>query len=272
MAQSAVAPFPLGAILKVLVGPTSGGLFRFNPVSRLLTEFPGEGEGPTEVRHLPFFQKPVTVERIRRILPLVELDGHSKMGLIALSTPMERDPAALQRSAVWRRSVDVARIAEYVALWAGEGISPEDAYQAGLLHDGALPVMGEEHGNRHAEAGELMARIWGAPDSVCQAIRFHHRADKELLETLEDPRIWLILRLAVFLREALVPKDGAGEENHLTFSPRTSESVVAPLDVLGIKGSDLRDLLEDISRLCGFHSPLIEDAQGRLQALLAKTE
>jgi putative nucleotidyltransferase with HDIG domain len=112
---------------------------------------------------------------------------------------------ALRRRA-WRESLTCARVASWVAPMFRA--SPDDAFVAGLLHDiGRVPAIGlleqvlaehpeadtrtedgwwalvEQH---HVPLGALLARSWGLPALLAEAISRHHALEhtSPLLETL----------------------------------------------------------------------------------------
>lgn len=102
---------------------------------------------------------------------------------------------------LWKHTTRAAETAQHIALAAG-GIDPEEAYLAGLIHDvgrlviekfspiprvfewdlrenGFPMVYAEAIAYRvdHAELGGELLRRWRFPDSLIEAIRFHHRPE-----------------------------------------------------------------------------------------------
>jgi len=105
------------------------------------------------------------------------------------------------RGALWKNSVASAIAAQLLSQHARSPVSMELAYTAGLLHDIGKSVLSEymknsiqemitklDHsdekdflkaeedvvGTNHCVVGEAMARKWSLPDSLCEAIAFHH--------------------------------------------------------------------------------------------------
>jgi len=100
-------------------------------------------------------------------------------------------------TAFWRRSVTCGNLAKILARTSGFK-ERDGVFAAGLLHDigravfaevAAIPyatinhkatddaVIADEHesfGIAHPEVGYVVARNWGLPDALCEAIRFHH--------------------------------------------------------------------------------------------------
>ena len=107
---------------------------------------------------------------------------------------------SLCKGGLYHHAVGTAMIAEKIAGMTEKAI-PGVAYTAGLLHDigkvvldqyitGAYPMLYREFQERqfeiidvetrvlgmdHTRVGELLAKKWSLPDSLTDAIRFHHR-------------------------------------------------------------------------------------------------
>ena len=111
--------------------------------------------------------------------------------------PKKNTPAL---EAYWARSRAIAQLAMLVAEFRSNvlGVSPDQAYLAGILHDAGVPAMMLRFPNyceamglspgqwasiaqedrkffaEHAVVGYLIGKHWHLPDYVCAAIRFHH--------------------------------------------------------------------------------------------------
>lgn len=242
-----------GVLLKVTVRRSTHGILWYDRWSHMLVQAPEETMARMQVHYPPFYMESVSLTRIRQILPSMGLREDMNVVLVAgESLEVTGKNGMSRRELVWRRSQEVARIAEFVALWINSGISPEEAFRAGLLHDCALAMMTREGVTHHARAGELMARIWEESQPVCQAIRFHHEAGVELLESLDEPRIWLVLRLADCLHDVLAGKGmpHGNAPNQPTGNDLSGRTVDA-LTALGLRGHEMRDLMEDAAKLIG---------------------
>ena len=104
-----------------------------------------------------------------------------------------------------RHSTEVAAIARQIAISRNmTGPAVDDAFVAGLLHDVGRVVMVAHHaaqynhvlsavearnrtlgeaekeifGTTHAEVGSYLLWLWGLPDSVIEAVAFHHRPSR----------------------------------------------------------------------------------------------
>jgi putative nucleotidyltransferase with HDIG domain len=127
----------------------------------------------------------------------------------ALATYMDRPLPGyyLDKGELWKHSIGVAVTARYITKKYGQDTA-EEAYTAGLLCDigklafetalrdariedtewvnrSFLELENDYFGINHAELGAMMAQRWGFPDSLKDAIAFHHKpsdgGDKSVL-------------------------------------------------------------------------------------------
>lgn len=127
----------------------------------------------------------------------------------------------------WERSQEIATLS---AIIAGKQISacniaPDQAYMAGLFHECGIPILMQRfpdycrefglneglnwpdhrredlrYRTDHAVVGYLVARHWGLPQFICQAIRHHH----ELLQVDHAARTMVsILQTARYLQSRI---------------------------------------------------------------------
>lgn len=121
--------------------------------------------------------------------------------------------AGLHLDQLFHHSLAVGRLARRIA--ADSDLSREeasDAYLAGLLHDIGILVLGanapkemaavletatskgiavqkverQAFGATHAEVGAYLIGLWGLPNTIVEAVAFHHRPD-QLTATAVDP-------------------------------------------------------------------------------------
>jgi HD-like signal output (HDOD) protein len=106
----------------------------------------------------------------------------------------------------WNRAHEIAQMAAIVAEDRVSicNVFPDQAYLAGIFHECGVPVLmlrfpqycdklhlddatcwpdlsaeDEKFDVDHCSVGYLMARHWGLPDFVCDAVRFHHDLPEE---------------------------------------------------------------------------------------------
>lgn len=178
----------------------------------------------------------------------------------ALMSSIEGDADIMQR--FWQRS---SQVATYAAAVAGDRVSvcnifPDQALLAGIFHDCGIPLLMQrypdycelakgaaEHAQwvsvreedrrlklDHCVVGALVARNWGLPDFVVQAIRCHH----ELHELGDHPSrsMVAILQLATFL---------VAEERNYEW-PEWLIIRDEVLDELGIYGEGFAEYCDDL--------------------------
>lgn len=164
------------------------------------------GYGPVASIHQALLR--LGIVRVRRIAILASLYA---------SVPFRGRHIAL--NVFWRHAIGVAHVAEAIAPLVGAEDAAETVFLAGLLHDIALLALqshfaadflaARRHAERegmslpaaelalfgtdHGELGALVARHWGLPDALVDAIRAHHRAE---LAPPENRRVALIVQLA----------------------------------------------------------------------------
>jgi putative nucleotidyltransferase with HDIG domain len=141
------------------------------------------------------------------------------------------DRQNLRRGKWWRHSIDTALCARLIASQVA-GVSPDEAYTAGLLHDIGKPLL-DRHGGApyeqvedllaqgmpellaeqrvygcdHAEVGYAVSLHWGFPEKLVEAIGCHHT---ESVDGLSDAPLTAVVVLANFvahlLRQPNAPK------------------------------------------------------------------
>lgn len=108
------------------------------------------------------------------------------------------DRQNLRRGKWWRHAIDTALCARLIASQV-DGVSPDEAYTAGLLHDIGKPLLDrygdapyeqvedlmargvpelsaerQVFGCDHAEVGRIVSQHWGFPEKLVEAIGEHH--------------------------------------------------------------------------------------------------
>lgn len=142
------------------------------------------------------------------------------------------DRQNLRRGKWWRHSIDTALCARLIASQVA-GVSPDEAYTAGLLHDIGKPLLDrygdapyeqvetliaegvpelvaerQVYGCDHAEVGRIVSQHWGFPDKLIEAIGEHNAASAEgLYDAPLTAVITLANRLAHLLRQPDIPDD-----------------------------------------------------------------
>jgi HD-like signal output (HDOD) protein len=163
--------------------------------------------------------------------------------------------------AFWARSQAIAQIAMLIAddRVSVCNIFPDQAYLAGIFHDCGVPVLlqrfstyckemhlgepgcwidlGEEDRKFNADhcvVGYLVARHWGLPDFICDAIRFHH--DISRLGNHTALTMVAILQLAIEIYHV----------DQQIENPEWHEIQATVLSELGFREDSLSEFIDDI--------------------------
>jgi putative nucleotidyltransferase with HDIG domain len=124
---------------------------------------------------------------------------------------------------LWNHSLVVAALAKKLADHLRLDVHGED-FIAGLLHDigklvmwrrfadrytslvraarplpkSSCPMEEEKFGFNHAEVGAALLSRWNLPETLVDALLFHHPSDGTALENAKDPRLSAMTRIANF--------------------------------------------------------------------------
>jgi putative nucleotidyltransferase with HDIG domain len=188
----------------------------------------------------------------------------------ALATPR------LTMGDFWKHALSVAVASEVIARRC-EGVKPEDAFTAGLLHDIGKLVLHEVEPDRlrevvelaakqketffaaekeiglpaHTVLGEAIATRWGLPHGLRLAIRYHHE-DLAGVETITRPVRQLVA--CVRLANLLAIKNAWGKSGDAS-KGKITHSELTPLDMTNdaIEGLEA-DINEAIGKAGGLFS------------------
>ncbi len=143
---------------------------------------------------------------------------------------------------LWEHTQVVAETAKNIA-HISKATCCEHAYMTGLFHDAALPLIKqkdeyfqqvidmdtlrggdirhfETHNTltktHHAVIGNLLARSWGLPNDVCEAILLHHDNDFELFSNGNSRALGMILVLADIISRQCCEEHEAEEHQEHT--------------------------------------------------------
>ncbi len=158
---------------------------------------------------------------IGSIFHAVSYIGTETARRVLLAAAIRGNFSSPQSHRIWNHSLDVAQIAELVAMHAAVKIEPAQAFLAGLIHDlgrlafAMMPVAFQERfqrltdagcplvevekclsGRSHAELGAETLTQWKFPLEIVEAVRWHHRPERSSLPLPS------LLYLAEFLAES----------------------------------------------------------------------
>jgi putative nucleotidyltransferase with HDIG domain len=181
-----------------------------------------------------FFGSRQPITTANRAVAYLGLDtlGALVLGHSAFKSGETTGIAGFSLERLWQHSLDTAAAARSVALH--EKWSPaqaEEAFLAGMLHDvGKVvfatraaaasddPVMSAEQKTahmeaHHAEVGAYLLGLWGFPNSIVEAVAFHHLPSQTAGEGLRMPALIHIADRLVHHRRAESPGSaGNGSE------------------------------------------------------------
>jgi putative nucleotidyltransferase with HDIG domain len=140
---------------------------------------------------------------------------------VLLAAAIRGNFSSPQAHQIWNHSLDVAQIAELVAMHGSIKMDPAQAFLAGLIHDigrlafAMMPLAFQERfqrltdggcplaevetclaGRSHAEVGAETLTQWKFPLEIVEAVRWHHRPERSSLPLAS------LLYLAEFVAES----------------------------------------------------------------------
>ena len=168
---------------------------------------------------------------------------------------------SLCKGGLYHHAVGTALVAERLAVVTGNAV-PAVAYTAGLLHDigkvvldqyivGAYPLFYrqfqhrqgelidvEQHilGMDHTRIGGTLAQTWALPDTLGEAIRFHHRP--------EQSRRHAVLTTIIYLADLLMSRFHAG----LELERMDTGKLMEHLDRLGLSTAQFGELVDQMPK------------------------
>lgn len=158
---------------------------------------------------------------IGSIFHAVSYIGTETARRVLLAAAIRGNFSSPQAHRIWNHSLDVAQIAELLAMRATVKVEPAQAFLAGLIHDlgrlafAMMPVAFQERfqrltdsgcplvevemclsGRSHAELGAETLTQWKFPLEIVEAVRWHHRPERSSLPLAS------LLYLAEFVAES----------------------------------------------------------------------
>lgn len=180
--------------------------YEMRSVARVIAQDPGIVALLFRAARSPAFARARNAQTLEQILMVVGIKQVFSLVQAASLSAAINDRTRRAFDIFWNRAHEIAQMA---AIVAGDRVSvcnvfPEQAYLAGIFHECGVPVLmmrfpkycetlklenatcwpnlAEEDGKfdvDHCSVGYLVARHWGLPDFVCDAIRFHHEIPEE---------------------------------------------------------------------------------------------
>ena len=180
--------------------------YEMRSVAKVINQDPGIVALLFRLARSPAFSRGRKVESIDQILMVVGIKQVFNLVQAAALSAAINDSTRRAFDVFWNRAHEIASMAAIVAEDRVSvcNVFPDQAYLAGIFHECGVPVLMlrfphycealrldnatcwpnlSEEDNRfnvdHCSVGYLVARHWGLPDFVCDAIRFHHELPEE---------------------------------------------------------------------------------------------
>ena len=248
----------------------------FQRIAQLVTQDASMSARVINVINSPFFGLRKKVDSIVQALTLMGLENFKKVVLTACLEE-KLGGSTDEEKIFWDHSLHAAVAAEALAKSLGsmlvtEGITPDQAYMAGLFHDIAIPILlkrSQEYlpftsfalshkldiikeedriiGSDHCVVGGLLARSWSVPDAVCKAI-IHHHASQPGQEVGAPTKLIAVIQVADYI--AYQYEFSHGQVHSLIDGEWDIDDWAArhrhTLDELHLGADDLQDLKDDI--------------------------
>ena len=170
-----------------------------------------------------FFGSRQPITTASRAVAYLGLDtlGALVLGHSAFKSGETTGIAGFSLERLWQHSLDTAAAARIVAVY--EKLSParvEEAFLAGMLHDvgkvvfatrpaaaaddpaSSLAEATAQMEAHHAEVGAYLLGLWGFPNSIVEAVAFHHSPSRSAVDGLNLPRL-------IHIADRLVHQRGA---------------------------------------------------------------
>jgi len=170
-------------------------------VARVIGQDPGIVALLFKAARSPAFARARNAQTLEQILMVVGIKQVFNLVQAASLAMSLGDKARRAFEVFWNRAHEIAQMAAIVAVDRVSicNVFPDQAYLAGIFHECGVPVLmlrfpqyceklhlddatcwpdlsaeDEKFDVDHCTVGFLMARHWGLPDFVCDAVRFHH--------------------------------------------------------------------------------------------------
>jgi len=180
--------------------------YEMRGVAKIISQDPGIVALLFKAARSPAFARAKNASSLEQILMVIGVKQVFNLVQAAALATAVNDGTRKAFEIFWSRAQAIAQMAAVVAEDRVSvcNVFPDQAYLAGIFHECGVPVLMmrfpkycetlrlenatcwpnlSEEDNRfavdHCSVGYLVARHWGLPDFVCDAIRFHHELPEE---------------------------------------------------------------------------------------------
>jgi HD-like signal output (HDOD) protein len=180
--------------------------YEIRSVAKIISQDPGIVALLFRAARSPAFARAKNAQTLEQILMVVGVKQVFNLVQAASLTTVISDSSRRAFEVFWTRAHEIAQLAAVVAEDRVSvcNVFPDQAYLAGIFHECGVPVLmlrfpkycealrledatcwpnlsaeDAKFSVDHCSVGYLVARHWGLPDFVCDAIRFHHDLPEE---------------------------------------------------------------------------------------------
>jgi HD-like signal output (HDOD) protein len=236
--------------------------YEMRSVARVIGQDPGIVALLFRLVRSPAFSRGKKVDSLEQILMVVGIKQVFNLVQAAALSATISDKTRRAFEVFWNRAHEIAQMAAIIAedLVSVCNVFPDQAYLAGIFHECGVPVLmlrfprycaalqldnatcwpnlAEEDVKfnvDHCSVGYLVARHWGLPDFVCDAIRYHHELPDERIGATSS--LIAIIQLAAHFYHML----------HHVDDPLWGKIGLRVLSELGFGPEDEKDYYDQIS-------------------------
>lgn len=236
--------------------------YEMRSVARVIGQDPGIVALLFRLVRSPAFSRGKKVDSLEQILMVVGIKQVFNLVQAAALSATISDKTRRAFEVFWNRAHEIAQMAAIIAedLVSVCNVFPDQAYLAGIFHECGVPVLmlrfprycaalqldnatcwpnlAEEDVKfnvDHCSVGYLVARHWGLPDFVCDAIRYHHELPDERIGASSS--LIAIIQLAAHFYHML----------HHVDDPLWGKIGLRVLSELGFGPEDEKDYYDQIS-------------------------
>jgi HD-like signal output (HDOD) protein len=213
-----VPPFP--AVAQAVIEAVNRPETTAETLSELITKDPGLTASVLKLVNSPFYGRRIAAKTVHQAVVYLGMKAVRWLMVSASAKMVYQRGDAKQAEAMWAHAVGAGLATRILS--KGQGVNPEDAFVAGLLHDVGKTLMSNEtpgqfeaaadlarsaglpahkaeqaiYGYSHADVGSLLIQRWNLPDNLDDAVRLHHDLELAAGEAPDAVTLVRIVNLA----------------------------------------------------------------------------
>ncbi len=260
---------PCPAILLDLSAETKKEMPDFAKIEALIGKDVGLSATLLKTVNSPFYGLSSKISTTKQAIAMLGLSMLSRTitGLVLRQAFVSKDAVSMER--FWDASARIAIAASFIAK-ALRGLNKDEAYTFGLFQNCGIPILmqrfptykdtlgnannatdlkftdveDQAHGTDHATMGYLLTKSWNLPDTLSQAIRFHHE-----YAVLDGKQIGLTEESQGLIAVGLLADHLVASHTGKNFSVEWTKGGALAMSFIGISEGELEDIYEDNKHL-----------------------